>query len=312
MDKETGQITYRAEQIGEKAKDLLADEFCGKVLAALPATVYLQAQDGEIVWLVGRGVPAHRRYIFLPFPLRFAGAGERIVLNGTRLHVGKASIQFNCAGEWGPPVIGKIIPLPDLNALLLQLFSALNNMQTPQGLGQSIPDVAALAEGREIHFSPSDPLMARALEPILALARAGLCRNMGRMAETARDLVGLGPGLTPSGDDFVGGMLFAAQTLQDAYPQEFCREERPVLEFLNWARSQTNSISFALLSDLASGHGPEPLHELSAMLLDGRNPDSMMPAIRRVLGIGHTSGWDLLSGFITGMLPVVGRTKHFH
>jgi hypothetical protein len=130
---------------------------------------------------------------------------------------------------------------------------------------------------------------------------------MAGVARKGRELIGLGPGLTPSGDDFLGGLFFAAHSLKRAYPNDFYWGDEVVRNLIEWARTQTNAISHAVLNDLALGHGPEPLHEVVRLLLAGPDLEHPMPAVTRLLGIGHTSGWDVLAGMLTGMLMVKGR-----
>ena len=71
---------------------------------------------------------------------------------------------------------------------------------------------------------------------------------MAEVAHKGRELVGLGPGLTPSGDDFLGGLLFAAHSLKTAYPEDFCWGQEVITDLMDWARMQTHSISHAVLA----------------------------------------------------------------
>jgi hypothetical protein len=116
------------------------------------------------------------------------------------------------------------------------------------------------------------------------------------------ELIGLGPGLTPSGDDFVGGALFSAQTLGAVYPEVLGLTSAPFQTFLERARPLTNDISFAILSDLARGHGPEALHDFVTSQLRGASGHRSLEAAQRIVEIGHSSGYDLLAGAVTGML----------
>jgi hypothetical protein len=130
---------------------------------------------------------------------------------------------------------------------------------------------------------------------------------MKQVARIGRELVGLGPGLTPSGDDFLGGLLFTARSLKMVYPGDFHWEEQPIIDLINWARARTNSISHAILSDLALGHGPEPLHDLVNSLLQSEDVGDVMAGVTRLLRIGHSSGWDILAGVLTSLLLIMGR-----
>jgi hypothetical protein len=197
--------------------------------------------------------------------------------------------------------------LPVVNNSLQRLLVVLPKPSEDAGLGQTIPLISAVAEGRNPMAFRLDSMLARALSPVLDLARASLGQDMAGVARKGRQLVGLGPGLTPSGDDFLGGLLFAAHSLKTAYPYDFNWRDKIVRDLIEWARTQTHPISHAVLNDLALGHGPEPLHDVIRSLLTGQNLQFLMPAVTRLLGIGHTSGWDMLAGMLTGMLLVKGR-----
>lgn len=116
----------------------------------------------------------------------------------------------------------------------------------------------------------------------------------------ADSLIGLGEGLTPSGDDFAGGLLFCLYWLSRLYADQ--------LPFVDSARvierlaGRTNLISFTVLRDLANGQGVEPLHLWLHCVLTGRPVAQIRQQAARLIRIGHSTGWDLLSGALTGLL----------
>jgi len=105
-------------------------------------------------------------------------------------------------------------------------------------------------------------------------------------------LVGAGPGLTPSGDDFICGVFAALHIAGFSY----------VVTSL-WgtintvAEQSTTSVSFTLLEQSALGESGERIDEVIKAYYD-------YPTIsandfqHRVELIGETSGWDWLSGFV--------------
>lgn len=105
-------------------------------------------------------------------------------------------------------------------------------------------------------------------------------RNEG----TPRDaLIGLGPGLTPAGDDFVGGAMIALRASGDA-----CLADRTAGWALPLAAANTSRISRAHLECAAHGEGHEYLHAfLSAPTKDN---------LDRLSRVGHTSGLDAAAG----------------
>ena len=302
---------WPAKLMGAKARSLLAGPgFPGKVLAVLPTTVYLLGDDGEIIWMALEEMPLHRRCLmasFQPAPLR---VGQVFFTQKGCLRIGQnAAVKIDQAIAWEPSAIvpEQAEPLPVVNGCLQRLLAVLPEPGSGAGLGQAIPLIAAVAGGKEMTAFPLDSMIARALNPILDLARACLKQDMAEVAHKGRELVGLGPGLTPSGDDFLGGLLFAAHSLKKAYPGDFCWGQEVITDLMGWARMQTHSISHTVLGDLALGHGPEPLHDVIKSLIRDQDLRFLMSAVARLLKIGHTSGWDILAGMLTGMLLVKGR-----
>lgn len=129
--------------------------------------------------------------------------------------------------------------------------------------------------------------------------RAALERNdLRAFAATAPRVLGLGQGLTPSGDDFVGGIGFA---LAHA-PRAAWAAELPAVRarLLDDAATATNVISAALLRDLIAGASYAPLHELLVVLQDGE-PHAITASMQRLLRVGATSGADMLAGLLLAL-----------
>ena len=111
----------------------------------------------------------------------------------------------------------------------------------------------------------------------------------GREPALAARLVGLGNGLTPAGDDLIGGAIIALHALgRKAVAQ------RVASWALGLARTRTNRISRAHLACAAAGQGHEALHLALAAILAGRS--SLRKELSALRRIGHSSGMDALGG----------------
>jgi hypothetical protein len=299
------------------AKGLLGTAgFSGKVLAVLSATIYFASKDGEILWMSWEKPPMHRRCVLTSFQPNAICVGQSFCAQGSFLQFGDGTaIDLSQAEEWTPSVVRPKYPEPltVINACTRRLLEAIPKLGNAKGFGQIIPQIipmiSSFVDGNRQAISNADPLLAKARKSILGLATACFNFDMAEVTRRGRELVGLGPGLTPSGDDFLGGLLFAAYSLKSAYPEDFDWEQKPVLGLIDWARTQTHPISHAILSDLARGHGPEPLHEVVTSLLKGENLDHTMVEVTRLIEIGDTSGWEILAGMLTGMFFVEGKLK---
>lgn len=115
------------------------------------------------------------------------------------------------------------------------------------------------------------------------VAAAVACLDGGDLNGTVDALAGLGPGLTPAGDDALAGILLVAGDRDAAVVAA--------------ARAPTNDIARAFLHWAARGQSIEPVHRL----LNGGGP----PALADLLRFGHSSGADLAFGLRLGI-----RRKH--
>lgn len=148
------------------------------------------------------------------------------------------------------------------------------------------------------------PQGAGEVTPLIRLARVGIERladwlegSLARPAEfipvpaPAIDaLIGLGPGLTPSGDDFLGGVLLALRHFGAPGPAG-----RLTAEVLSRAERGTHEISRAHLAAAAGGEGLAPLHAILSFL-GAPETAGMDECLTGIDAIGHTSGWDALAG----------------
>jgi uncharacterized protein DUF2877 len=117
-------------------------------------------------------------------------------------------------------------------------------------------------------------------------------------SEIIAGLIGLGPGLTPSGDDFLVGALAILDALVE-------RKAHAALADAIAAAPHglTSPLSDCLLRAAAAGHVGEHLHCAISALMSGRS-DRAIAAIRN---IGHSSGWDMLAGIVTSLRVVAVR-----
>lgn len=119
-------------------------------------------------------------------------------------------------------------------------------------------------------------------------------------------LSGLGPGLTPSGDDFLGGIMIALHTLGNA---GLSRQLWPTIK--RYTEENSNSISLTHVSAASSGLGAAAIHEMLSAVLSG-DAAAIDTVIYDVAAIGHSSGWDIMAGILMTLEAwvTVAVTKH--
>ncbi len=295
----------KAKVMGARARELLSrPDFSGRVLAVNSNAVYLKGTDAEILWLAAENISLHGRAVLGRFNLRVLQVGMPFRCGSNELRFDrKVVVDLSPAHGWQPPPIERVVGWEIVGARVRQLLSALEPLDRGESLGQALALIAALADGREIVPLPTPSgFVAAALPLIEKIVYASRTRDRTRLMDAARGLVGLGPGLTPSGDDFLGGIFFVAHQLRAAYPDAWGWEQKSVDDLLEYASTRTNQISFTLLRDHAHGQGAEPLHAWLAALLGVEELAALLGNARRVIEIGSTSGWDILAGAMTGLV----------
>ncbi len=264
------------------ARDLLrGPRRPGKVLAALPHAIYLEFTDigsepRVIALSPPRAIRLPNAIITGPFQAReavecWAGEGR----------VAACGLDVRIVRWWDPsPVFGPVsrVRLDHGCGVLARLRKA---AEQPPGLaGYEGP--ARLAG----HDGP---------------ARLAACCASGDLAgavEAVEQLVGLGPGLIPSGDSVVSGVLLALRLLGGA----ISGGTRAVW-LANWlsasatsyAAQRTTTLAASLLHCAAGGQAAA---EVSAVLLGMAGQEPLEPAAARLLSAvqGPDLAWGLVAG----------------
>lgn len=130
-------------------------------------------------------------------------------------------------------------------------------------------------------------------ERTAALKEACLQHTSSRIIQAGRSLLGLGQGLTPSGDDILMGM-FLVLGLEGSPMGDF---DQLLGEIIAGVGDQTTDVSYQGLLRASRGQYRSILVKAAQAMSDAAEIDDILA---EVLTIGHTSGWDLLSGIVVG------------
>ena len=136
--------------------------------------------------------------------------------------------------------------------------------------------------------APASALADPAFMPRLTRAERGVDR--GDLDDAVDALAGLGPGLTPAGDDTLAGILLV-----------FGAHDRAAA-VAAVERARTNDIARAFLVWAARGQSIEPVHRLLAA---GADAGTTSAALADLLRFGHSSGADLAFGLRLGLRALI-------
>ncbi len=137
----------------------------------------------------------------------------------------------------------------------------------------------------------------RALPILCRLSAAVRERRRDRVFNAARDMLGLGPGLTPSGDDFLTGLMVTDFAWRRRVPSRPALGERKMWRLLAEEASRlTGTISRQQLRLAADGAGNEVFERVCWRL--SRADERVLSDIPALARFGATSGLDYLAGVV--------------
>jgi len=161
---------------------------------------------------------------------------------------------------------------------------------------------ARLEELRELVDATASPLPSYLVDPAAGLGRAISARDTGAAVRAVTHLLGLGPGLTPSGDDVVAGALVTLRAIAD--PDHGLAAIADAVAITGTvAPARTTAVSAALLHHAATGHCIPQLARLITALDRGHELSGPVEALTRV---GHRSGGEVARGVLLALDAAAG------
>jgi hypothetical protein len=129
---------------------------------------------------------------------------------------------------------------------------------------------------------------------------AATFQNDSSATNVVATLIGLGPGLTPGGDDFLVGYLAGLRCAAGDMPERM-RFLSGLGEAVIRLSRQTNDISRTYLVHAARGQVSSRLENLARAICQGERSDHLLETAVAALHVGHTSGMEAVSGLLLGL-----------
>ena len=269
-----------------------------------PLALPLLRQGGEIVGIFSKAVGIQCGGLAVTLqrdniPTPFGCACQALFERGAPLRPGMAvswqedrlalgfNIRLNMADIplWEGMELCPISALPSEWDIVLEVIAdVLQSCRRETGFSPLLLPLGWAAEAP----GPMPGLYGRALDAIRQLRRGWLDAEIEVLDEAARGLVGLGDGLTPSGDDFLTG-FYAAMRMWVAEREQLVEQ---ALDALLPLLPRTTLYGGSELDALRRGYASEPLCRM-LRLPDGR---CRREDARRLASIGGSTGLDTLLG----------------
>jgi hypothetical protein len=287
-------LSFPVVRMGRRARDLLRLGALGQVAAVFARSIYLRSDAGAFACLGSLSIGTGPLNCLCEVPERMdfrangprLGSAFRVSKNLLRINGGFA---FSMEGveTWRPQTATAEFSRRRLHGNLKALVATARSRLPAEGLGFLVGEDQKPATGNHV---------AAMAGPAVAQLKHWLQKRLEDKGHPpdppngAAALIGLGPGLTPSGDDFIGGLMIALRGLgKPGLAAELAAWALPLV------RDQSGAISSAYLEAAATGEGAGAIHHVLEQLSSSERPDFTW-TIGEIDRIGHTSGWDCLAG----------------
>lgn len=310
---------YQANSIGDLLSHKLLLRPCrlkGLVHSLFSAVINIEC-DGELITVGKKRIKNGPYNILLPAStgkLNCYGIkqGDQVYISRHELVLpGLLKIDLNNAKIWSsdwrsfqPNLKRSFQQLPGVKKIVLETGNL-------QGLGLLLKmDFLELSKSKEVIRKILKEVLSKVIldlnqENLLNLAipkivkiREDLLQGSENFWDRIKQLIGLGPGLTPAGDDFIAGFLLACRYLEFI---NFLKLPKLDLEsFKTEVKSRTNLISTMSIILAIGGRPSEIIGDLIYNFFSCKN-DEIIRNILQLIELGCTSGTDILTGILLAL-----------
>jgi len=229
------------------------------------------------------------------FSFEIFQAGEQVTCRDDTLRLNSLTVELRGARRWkcDLPALQADLTNPAAAVALKCAWRTLNKRQALLGAEIIAENLFSLNETIQTGVPPKAGEAMRNL--FKSTRRYDLISTL-----SVRALIGLGSGLTPSGDDLLVGYLTGL----------WCavRNKSERMKFVsNLGKAiihhsqQTNDISRAYLYHASHGQVSSRLANLAMAICRGEDSDRILTTIESAVRVGHTSGMDAVTGLLIGL-----------
>jgi hypothetical protein len=295
----SGLLEFTVATIGRAARDLWSHDQPATVMGLTSRGIFIRA-GSRVVFVSFEAYRGPLTVTLDSVSDRFSAleAGAPAYFSNSRLIFPSIEIAIVAApqAEWPLPPAAPARPLGDQLDTLRQLASGVLARRPGDGFGALLPPLLAqpLAD-------PPPRLETLPWSRFMALRHSLSCYDFEQTAELIQGLLGLGPGLTPSGDDSVLGLLLMLNRWHGGLDWQALNQR-----VIAAAYQVTTLLSANLIECAAKGEADERLLKVVDGIVTGI--PSLDDCVECIMDWGRSSGIDALVGMALAVLQSTKNT----
>lgn len=299
------------------AKTLSGEGIIGNVYGVFDRMVSVLAKEEELFILARKDVQMSPITVLLHFPLNIsmstfgAKTGASVIKSGPFIQISqtKMLVRLDKATLWKARKRIKTS---------LALEGIVKNCNTARDVGRKygkreslldlIEKLDVLVKGAPIDVKGFNLCSRHTISPLKMLVKAVLAKNLNDVCRSAKGLIGLGLGLTPSCDDMLAGFMSSLLVATEALGGnvDYAKEVSQVIA--SSTQGQTTLLSQKLLEGAALGEVPELIHNVVEAISIGTE-EEVREVTHNLLAMGHFSGADTLLGILLGFYMTINMAR---
>ncbi len=313
-----------AKAIGYKAlKSLSSSKKTARVHSVFDRGFYIQFGKNHLINVIKNAsyMAPSSILIELPDNVSFNSIG---IKEGMRVKIDKKSmtighealeIKFSKSSAWSPstpPNRDDLISAVKISLNLRILRDIIYTCPSREGLVLLLENVE-LYGPTQLFLKPQKPSFSETARPYIETLMWGLFGgNLNTIVGMVSQILGLGPGLTPSCDDFLTGLILSlnvgGKLLSRRKKNELGFYRKISSEICRAAKEKTTIYSQNSLNGARNEEGPKAVVELVFCLLT-KDPNEVGAVSKTVINMGETSGADIAIGVYYGIRFLLSRLE---
>lgn len=225
------------------------------------------------------------------------------------------SLDLSSATVWHSPELpneNELLSLEETNLNLRILRDIIYTAPSKEGLVPLLENVEKYGP-LEVFAKEQKPTMSEKARPYIdALMWGILSGDLEAIKKSAEPILGLGPGLTPSCDDFLAGLILSLNTAGVS----IFKDEPKTIQFFrnlsneisNLSTDKTTIYSQNFIEEAAEGEGPKAVLDLTYSIIT-KSPDQVAWLAKKLISLGATSGADISIGIYYGIRFLTSRIE---
>jgi hypothetical protein len=227
--------------------------------------------------------------------------GQKVLISHNQLSIadGKFVIDYSRAIHWNPHFQKQILErsFESIHKRLEWYKKFGQDKSTGMGLTPLIYMIDDMFAERP--FDTSNELIKRAYNGIKTIIKGFRIQDLKSIIDNGLKLVGLGPGLTPSGDDVLVSLLLSLFVTLQEPDQSLVKDALGQLATLS--RNLTCSLSSFQYYIASQGYLSERYIEVLDSIMNTQDEMVMIQRGTQMISYGETSGMEILIGMLLGL-----------